>query len=1239
MGVKLFFFFFLIVSTTSFGQSLKFKTLTTKDGLSNNSVNDIISDSKGRLWIATWDGLNRYDGNSFKIFKHVDNDTTSLSGNVIYALQKDTAGSLWCLTDNNSVSKLHKESIFQNFSFKDTPVNFRFSKKKNLVVETKNNKYYEFDGVKFIEIEADQVFNKEPLVHEQLLLNEYPEVVINESYQDRKGNIWYATRKNGLYVIRNNQVNIHDTQIEHYTYDLYNPYSFTSNEIEKVYEDDFENIWLGHKDGGLSMAYVGSEYINTIAPHPVNYKHLPNETVRAITMDEDNDLWLGYYTEGLYKYSKSEKCFVKKQLEKAKENKEWERIRSLYTAKDGSIWVGTYAGLIRIKKTETFYYSADEFSLLPANRIYAMSETDDGRIWFACWGGVAAFNLRENKFEEVLGLDSLKQYHIRDVVASGNELALATENHGMVLFSITDGSKHHITTAQGLTGNSVYSIAKDESTGMYWIATLGGVTVYDREKGVIATISEKEGLLSHMVYSINPKGKHIWVSTTKGVASINKEDYKVNVSHPEEGWQAPEFSEGAYYQDSKGVLYFGGINGVNYFAPELITFNKNTPQLVIEIDGIESRGDAIEKTFSENNLNLDIIPVAYRKNHENLILYKLKGFDKDWRVYGASPVSYKKIQPGEYTLEVKNSLSASEGELISIPVIINPPFYKTSWFLWMLVFGGILLIIFGFSYKVRKDKIYKEKLKQKISERTAIIERQKKDLIKANAKLEEQNSEIFQQKEEVLALHHKLKNEDFEIDKFKTFVLAEFKKPLMQLLQDSQHTSIPEEIQVKLIHQTQTMVDALMEWDFLEQVHYVEATEATAVELNNVLHELTKNLERKLIQSGINLSYQMPAKTEWVTINLLQFKLLFKYIFNDFIKYSNQASTIEVVYTLKDTKLILKVDSNSSVLSNNIESLKRYSPYYNAAKELLLQLNGEIAINAEVGRVSIEVEVPFHKVSSEKASMIQWNHLGMINELPADKHKILVLSNEMNYGILQSLLNNEVHHLIFENNVGKLFSALSSLNVDSIIFYDVKLTNEVVQFLEKRKESKKLSHCPILYLSEEIGHSQIEQVTKLGLDVTVQLPVSKAFLQAKLENLLNNRKSLLDIKSISIAWMEKHQDEQLLSPNEKLVKKALTYMHECLHDHTFNIESLQEKLEISRVKCYRVFKEILKQSPSDVLINLRLQKAQHLLNQNVLNISEISFECGFANPKYFSRQFKKHFNMSPKAYKDQKIVA
>ena len=111
------------------------------------------------------------------------------------------------------------------------------------------------------------------------------------------------------------------------------------------------------------------------------------------------------------------------------------------------------------------------------------------------------------------------------------------------------------------------------------------------------------------------------------------------------------------------------------------------------------------------------------------------------------------------------------------------------------------------------------------------------------------------------------------------------------------------------------------------------------------------------------------------------------------------------------------------------------------------------------------------------------------------------------------------------------------------------------------------------------------------------------------------------------------QSKSLINPHQKLVKQALEIIRQEISNPDFNVDKLISTLEISRTKCYRVFKEVLQQSPSDVIINLRLQKAKELLVQGSLNISEISFECGFKDPKYFSRMFKKHYGSSPKSYK------
>ncbi len=98
-----------------------------------------------------------------------------------------------------------------------------------------------------------------------------------------------------------------------------------------------------------------------------------------------------------------------------------------------------------------------------------------------------------------------------------------------------------------------------------------------------------------------------------------------------------------------------------------------------------------------------------------------------------------------------------------------------------------------------------------------------------------------------------------------------------------------------------------------------------------------------------------------------------------------------------------------------------------------------------------------------------------------------------------------------------------------------------------------------------------------------------------------------------------------MTPHEKLAQKGLDLIQQQLGNPSFNVEQLIADLEISRAKCYRVFKEVFNQAPSEVIHELRLQKSSYLLQKKSLNISEISFECGFNDPKYFSKAFKKRY--------------
>ncbi|MFB9081056.1 hypothetical protein ACFFWB_27240 [Flavobacterium procerum] len=108
---------------------------------------------------------------------------------------------------------------------------------------------------------------------------------------------------------------------------------------------------------------------------------------------------------------------------------------------------------------------------------------------------------------------------------------------------------------------------------------MGGVTVFNEKTGVVKNITESEGLPSHMVYGLIDNGDKVWISTTKGIASIDKKKYTVTSYHPNHGWQGTEFSEGAYYQDFKGNLFFGGVEGLNYFNPRTICSSNSKAKL------------------------------------------------------------------------------------------------------------------------------------------------------------------------------------------------------------------------------------------------------------------------------------------------------------------------------------------------------------------------------------------------------------------------------------------------------------------------------------------------------------------------------------------------------------------------------------------------------------------------------------------------------------------------------------
>lgn len=1189
----------LLFFSKTLAQEYNFKTYTTDEGLSNNSVLDIENAKSGALWIATWDGLNYFDGNTFTVFKHIANDNSSIAGNEIYQLVKDRENQIWIRT-NKSISTYIGKGKFKNYTFSKRIRELHLSKNKIPIVSFLDDSYVIFKNDTFIASKKESIYRKNNmLVFKNLLLSKKPKLIINDVYKD-DDNILFATRNNGLFVLKTLKNNF---EIINYKKDLYSRFSIGSNEIEKIHTDVFGGIWLGFKDGGLSLIQKTTSGITTIVPHPKDFPHLPTETIRAIVKDGKNRLWLGYYTKGLYYFSEQTNYFLPFKIPKSEENADWNRIRSLYKTSDNALWVGTYAGIIRIYKDKLSYYSAEDYKLFPNNRTYSFFEKDD-KLWVSCWGGVAKINLETLQFEDFKEQEKLNTFHIRKIYAYKNYLLLATKNNGIIQFNHTTGSLRNITEKEGLSGNSVFSIFHDKERRKFWISSLGGITIFNEKFEVIKTLTESEGLPSHMVYGLLDNENLVWASTTKGIAKIGKKEFLVNSMSFNEDWQAKEFSEGAHFKDTNGVLYFAGVKGLSFFLPEQLKINANLPILKVNVEGANEKLEVVKKS-TDNFLKIKITPISYVNNANNKVLYRLQGYDKDWKIFNRQQILYEKLPAGNFVFEVKNSLDFSAKKEITYKVIIKKPFYLSSWFLGLLLICCMSLVLYYVYRRNKLSKEYKRTLELEIEKRTQTINNQKTELLK---------------------LHNSIKNNEFEIDKFKTFVIKKFKQPLTIILENVSSSLIQPEKKEVIIEETKGLINKVIKWNYLENITNLGSFKKVLISFETIKLSF---LQYKQHFTDVGIDYKVITTNElnFIEIDLVRYKLLIQYLLNDIIKFDKKNTQLRVELNSENKKIVIKLMSNNTILKDNIEYIQKFSPYYKAFLQILEDLEGQATINNNLENLLITIKLPIQKESIEIKKEVE-ETLNSISlnaiDLPDDKTIFLVHGSKEDFNVASCILESSENYLVFEsdeNNVHKLIHKTKRFN--ALILYNVSFSNKLVNLLNSIHKNNSI---PTIYISEEIDYSLQEKITTFNINEIIQLPASKKLVTNKIEKVLHN-------------FLEKSKQETVkpkaTSPNEKLVNKALKVIKKNYGNTNFNVDYLVNELAISRVKCYRMFKEVLNQSPLDVIVQYRMQIATELINTTSLNISEISLECGFNDPKYFSKVFKKYYGINPKNYKNK----
>ena len=430
-------FGFMIIAKASISQApyLYFSRLTSQNGLSHNKVNCILQDQRGFIWMGTEDGLNRYDGRRFVVFRHDPSDSASISGNIITDIIQDKKGVLWIATADGGISKYdHRLSPDKQFKqYRNIPGNNR----------------------------------------------SIPTNIVNDLLEDSLGYLWLAT--GGHAVLRFNRT----------TEEFERPDVNSRRTALRMCLDSKDTLWVGAQGGGILKVDTKTMGYKTDPRYANLYSGLPHATVTALYKDVDDRIWFGSWDNVLYRYntrSNSEEVFN----QHTTASFPVEEATSFSEDKDGRLWIGgKYAGLtLYDKEQEQFFnyrYDASREGSIADDQVNCIFKCRNGMFWIGTNKGVSVYNPLQQSFVQTFLPVAGKKVTIHDFYEDAEgDLWMGTSNGIYLKKAGTKGFQHHLLTYNG----EPLSISKffTDSKGNFYIGTNYSLFYYDGKTNRISLL-------------------------------------------------------------------------------------------------------------------------------------------------------------------------------------------------------------------------------------------------------------------------------------------------------------------------------------------------------------------------------------------------------------------------------------------------------------------------------------------------------------------------------------------------------------------------------------------------------------------------------------------------------------------------------------------------------------------------------------------------------------------------------
>jgi ligand-binding sensor domain-containing protein len=490
---------------------LQFKYLTPDDGLSSSITSCIIQDYKGLMWIGTPNGLNRYNGFNFVIYKNDPGDSTSLANGVIITMFEDHKKNLLIGTENGLCLYDRSMDRFMNYVFdKSSPLRgisctvskiiedsvgnlwlatsvglIYFDRLKNKIIQyshdPNNPASLSNDNVESVLIDKNgsqwvstrkglNLFLPSTGTFKHITLadngtEDLSNTIFMDMVEDREGDIWIGSTE-GLYWLKyNNDSKI--INLTHYRHDANNKLSLSINLVRSLFVDDIGNLWIGTDNGGINLFEKKTRTFRHYRKDDYDPQSLSNEAIEAIYEDRTGNLWFGTYTGGLNIAISNRDAFLSyKNLPGAPLSLSHNTVTCFSENNEGKIWVGTDGGGLNLFDMQINRFSRFNIdnSRLSSNAILSIFEDSKKQLWFGTWAGeLVLFDSKTKSFTSYTTKNSGIQDDNIYAIAEGenNDLWLGSYEHGLIHYQIKDKKFTEYTPLNSGLGNEmIVKIAK-----------------------------------------------------------------------------------------------------------------------------------------------------------------------------------------------------------------------------------------------------------------------------------------------------------------------------------------------------------------------------------------------------------------------------------------------------------------------------------------------------------------------------------------------------------------------------------------------------------------------------------------------------------------------------------------------------------------------------------------------------------------------------------------------------------